>query len=71
MATGSVPFKEGNIPYHHVHTPPPDVRDRQAGIPDELAQIVSRCLIKDPSKRYQSAREIIEEIRSMRAGSTD
>ena len=24
MATGTLPFTEGNLPYHHVHTPPPD-----------------------------------------------
>jgi serine/threonine-protein kinase len=24
MATGGLPFTEGNLPYHHVHTPPPD-----------------------------------------------
>ena len=23
LATGRLPFTEGNIPYHHVHTPPP------------------------------------------------
>ena len=23
MATGTLPFTEGNLPYHHVHTPPP------------------------------------------------
>ncbi|MBW2275797.1 MAG: protein kinase, partial [Deltaproteobacteria bacterium] len=27
LATGTVPFKEGNIPYHHVHTPAPDIRE--------------------------------------------
>ncbi|GAG16043.1 unnamed protein product, partial [marine sediment metagenome] len=24
LCTGRLPFMEGNIPYHHVHTPPPD-----------------------------------------------
>ena len=27
LATGSLPFHEGNVPYHHVHTPPPDPRE--------------------------------------------
>jgi len=63
MATGSVPFKEGNIPYHHVHTPPPDVRELRPELPPELAELVGRCLRKDPSQRYQTAHEIIADVR--------
>lgn len=63
MATGTVPFKEGNIPYHHVHTPAPDVRTLRRDIPLAIAQIIGRCLAKDPAARYQSAREILAEIR--------
>jgi serine/threonine protein kinase len=65
MATGTVPFKEGNIPYHHVHTQPPDIRELRQDAPEDLARIVNRCLMKDPAQRYQSAREIIDEIRSL------
>jgi len=63
MATGTVPFKEGNIPYHHVHTPAPDVRSLRRDIPLAIAQIIGRCLAKDPADRYQSARDILAEIR--------
>ena len=68
MATGTVPFKEGNIPYHHVHTAPPDIRDLGPDLPKELAQIVERCLQKDPANRYQSAREILAEARQSLTG---
>jgi serine/threonine-protein kinase len=64
MATGTVPFKEGNIPYHHVHTAPPEVTDIRPDLPPILSQIVSRCLEKDPANRYQSAKEILAEVRS-------
>ncbi|MEE2672971.1 MAG: protein kinase [Myxococcota bacterium] len=64
LAAGTVPFKEGNIPYHHVHTPPPDVRDLQPTLPAALARVINRCLLKDPAQRYQSAREILDEVRS-------
>lgn len=64
MATGTVPFKEGNIPYHHVHTPPPDVRELRPELPAGLAAVVSRCMQKDPAERYQSAREILSEVRA-------
>ncbi len=63
MATGTVPFKEGNIPYHHVHTPPPEICDLQPDLPAGLSAVVARCLQKDPAKRYQSAREILAEVR--------
>ena len=69
MATGTVPFKEGNIPYHHVHTPPPQIRDLRPELPDSLSAIVERCLQKDPAQRYQSAREILAEVRGTLAGS--
>ena len=64
MATGTVPFKEGNIPYHHVHTAPPDVRDLRPELPAGLAAVVNRCLQKAPGDRYQSAREILTEVRA-------
>ncbi|MGK0485205.1 MAG: tetratricopeptide (TPR) repeat protein [Myxococcota bacterium] len=64
MATGTVPFKEGNIPYHHVHTAPPDIRDIRPEVPDSLAGIVNRCLQKAPGDRYESAREILAEVRA-------
>lgn len=63
MATGTVPFKEGNIPYHHVHTPPPTIQSIRPDLPDTLSHIVERCLQKDPDNRYQSAREILAEVR--------
>jgi tetratricopeptide (TPR) repeat protein len=64
LLTGTVPFKEGNIPYHHVHSPPPDVRSLRSDCPDSLAQIVNRCLEKDAAARYQSAGEIVDEVRA-------
>lgn len=64
MATATLPFTEGNLPYHHVHTPPPSPREFNAELPDVLVRIIERCLRKDPADRYQSAREILAELRS-------
>ena len=71
MATGTVPFKEGNIPYHHVHTPPPSILDLRPELPVSLAGIVDRCLQKDPANRFQSAREILAEVRNSLATTAD
>ncbi len=63
LATGRLPFTEGNLPYHHVHTPPPDPRELVPDLPDALAGVILRCLQKDPAHRYQSARELLAEVR--------
>jgi len=63
MATGTLPFTEGNLPYHHVHTEPPRPQDVEPGLPDPIARVIERCLRKDPAERYQSARDIIAELR--------
>jgi tetratricopeptide (TPR) repeat protein len=62
MATGTLPFREGNLPYHHVHTPPPDPREFQPDLPPALCGIIARCLEKDPENRYASTREILAEL---------
>ena len=64
MATGTLPFTEGNLPYHHVHTPPPDPREFTPEFPALLADLVLRCLEKDPANRFQSTLEIIAELKS-------
>ncbi|MGH0028329.1 MAG: protein kinase domain-containing protein [Myxococcota bacterium] len=64
MATGTLPFTEGNIPYHHVHTPPPDPRELVPDLPPLLHGVIERCMRKDPGERYQSARDILTELRS-------
>jgi serine/threonine-protein kinase len=62
LATGTLPFREGNLPYHHVHTPPPDPREFNAELPALIVDIIARCLEKDPANRYQSALDIAKEL---------
>jgi serine/threonine-protein kinase len=64
LATGTLPFREGNLPYHHVHTPPPDPEDINPDLPPMLASIIKRCLRKDPADRYQSTLEILAEVKA-------
>ena len=66
LVTGSVPFKDGNIPYHHVHTAPPDVRSLRPDVPEPVASLIARCLEKDAADRYQTAGEILDVVRAIR-----
>lgn len=66
VLTGSLPFEESDvmsIAMDHLEREvkfPPDSR-----IPEALRQIVLKLLKKDPLDRYFSAREVIEEIKSV------
>jgi len=64
MATGQLPFTEGNLPYHHVHTPPPDPREIVPDLAPVLAEIILRCMQKDPADRFQNAGEILDTLKS-------
>jgi tetratricopeptide (TPR) repeat protein len=58
LATGELPFRKGNVPYHHVHTAPPDPRSLRPQLPEPFAGLILRCLEKDPAQRFQSAEEM-------------
>jgi len=62
MITGVPPFYEGNIEYHHLHSQPPPLR---VEVPLELADIVLKCLAKDPALRFQSAEELVTALESV------
>jgi tetratricopeptide (TPR) repeat protein len=64
LSTGVLPFREGNVPYHHVHTPPPDPRSVCPELPEALARTILHCLEKDPERRPQTAAEVAAELRS-------
>jgi serine/threonine-protein kinase len=66
LATGDLPFRKGNVPYHHVHTAPPDPRELRAEVPEPLARLILHCLEKDPAARFQSAQELRSEADSIR-----
>jgi tetratricopeptide (TPR) repeat protein len=67
LATGTLPFREGNVPYHHVHTPAPDPRETNPELPEPIAAIILRCLQKEPAERFESTREIIVKLREVAA----
>jgi hypothetical protein len=65
MVTGAMPFAEGDLAYHHRHTPAPDPRELDAGIPDALAELLLALLAKQPADRCQSAAEVAAVLQSL------
>jgi eukaryotic-like serine/threonine-protein kinase len=67
MVTGEIPFKaESTLQtmYLRVHEKPQDPRQVNPELPDYLVQIILRCLETEPGQRYQSAREILDDLES-------
>lgn len=64
MAAGQPPFLDGDIYYHHLHTPPLPPRSYNPQLPEALNQIILKCIEKDPDRRYQKAKEIRLDIES-------
>jgi tetratricopeptide (TPR) repeat protein len=62
MATGAPPFTEGEVLYHHLHTPAPSPSTRVPDLPEGFSRALQRCLEKEPAKRPQGVREFLAEI---------
>ncbi|HTO53032.1 MAG TPA: protein kinase [Myxococcota bacterium] len=62
LVTGAVPFREGDVTYHHRHTPPPDPRTRVEGVPEGFAQLILDMMAKDPARRVQSAAAVATRL---------
>jgi len=63
LISGRVPFKGENIFYQHLFEPVPDLRKIRKDVPDKLNEIVVKCMEKKRENRYQSAQEILNEIK--------
>jgi serine/threonine protein kinase len=68
MATGRWPFPGetvGKVMSAILRDEPTLVTQLRSDLPEGLERIVSRCLEKDPAKRYQSARELRDALAAM------
>ncbi len=65
LATGGVPFSEGDLAYHHRHTPPPDPRERVPDLPEGLARLILQLLAKARDARPESAAEVAARLKSL------
>ena len=66
MLTGRVPFNGETtvaVAIKHIQEPMPTPRDYVPEIPISLEKIVLKCTQKSPDRRYQSAPELIEDLK--------
>ena len=66
MLTGRVPFEAETpvaVALRHVKDVPPLLREFNPDIPPVLESIVSKTLAKNPSERYRTANELINELK--------
>jgi len=65
MLTGRPPFPEGTVLQkllQHNSDEPPDAREFNPDLPEEVSALLHKMLAKDPRQRYQSAGELIGEL---------
>ena len=65
MVTGDVPFTAEStlqLMYKRAHEIPPAPKALVADIPDRLNNVIMKCLECDPANRYQSAKEVLDDI---------
>jgi len=65
LSTGNVPFREGDVAYQHRHEDPPDPRSLADDLPDALAELILRMLVKDPAQRVGTAQEVEDRLRTL------
>ena len=71
MLTGRVPFAGDtplSIAVKHKTEAPPDPREVNAHIPEDLSQVILRCMEKNKEKRYQKAEELLSELSKIEKG---
>jgi serine/threonine protein kinase len=67
LITGRVPFKGKNILSQHLSAPVPSIRKIRSDVPNKLIELVEKCMAKKRENRFQSANEILINIKFIRA----
>ncbi len=68
MVTGRPPYVEGDVLYHHIHTPPAPPRQRNPQIPVWLEAIILKTMMKDQTRRFSSVAVLLQELDRCLAG---
>lgn len=68
LLCGDTPFKGPNavaIATQHLKNPPPPLKEKNPALPDVLCRIVHRMMAKRRTLRYQSADEVLEDLKKL------
>ena len=69
MAVGELPFSGGStisLISSVLRDDPAPIHSRRPGLPPQLWRIVRRCLAKEPKRRYQSSRDLCNDLEELR-----
>jgi serine/threonine protein kinase/Flp pilus assembly protein TadD len=70
LITGHLPFAgehEAAIIYAITNEEPHPLARYNSKVPDELQRIITKCLQKDPARRYQSSADLSADLQSLKA----
>ncbi len=67
LATGRPPFVTGDVIHAHLDTMPPNPLDLTPELDPDLAEIILRCLEKDPSQRFVDAQQLQRSLHKLRS----
>lgn len=71
MLTGTRPYDGDtalSIIMQHIQAPIPSITERNPHLPPETQAIINRALAKAPAQRYQTATELVNDLRQLPAG---
>jgi len=71
LATGSRPFtgrSDADVVSAVLRDPPPPLRRQRLDLPEQLQDILSACLQKDPARRTDSAATVARALQALRTG---
>ncbi len=62
MVAGHPPFVDGDVLYHHIHTPPVPAREQNAKVPKWLDAVILRTMAKRPERRFSSVASLLQNM---------
>jgi tetratricopeptide (TPR) repeat protein len=65
FVTGTVPFKEGDVLYHHVHTQPQRPETHNPDLPEPLSNFIMKCIAKESDKRFPDVDAALVELKGL------
>jgi serine/threonine protein kinase/Tfp pilus assembly protein PilF len=71
MVTGAVPFRGDtafSVALKHKTQLPPDPRKLNPDISEDLSRLILICMEKDRERRYQTAEELVVDLRNLKEG---